>query len=156
LRLAPAILMPFALMLLAGGLLTRNPTAVGQARALKAEEPARGMLRITRHPMMWGFMLWAVAHILAQGELKSTLFFGTFLVLAGLGAALIDARKARALGEDWTRFAAVTSYLPFAAIAQGRNRLAWSEIGWRNPAIALALYALLFWLHPMLFGARPY
>jgi uncharacterized membrane protein len=156
LRLAPAILMPFALMLLAGGLLTRNPTAVGQARALKAEEPARGMLRITRHPMMWGFMLWAVAHILAQGELKSTLFFGTFLVLAGLGAALIDARKARALGEDWTRFAAVTSYLPFAAIAQGRNRFDAKEIGLRGPAVGLALYALFFWLHPMLFGARPY
>ena len=155
-KLVPAVLMPFALMLLAGGLLTRNPTAVGQAKALKSDEPARGMLRITRHPMMWGFMLWALAHILAQGELKSTLFFGTFLVLAGLGAALIDVRKARALGEDWARFAAVTSYLPFAAIAQGRNRLAWAEIGWRNPAIALALYALLFWLHPMLFGMRPY
>lgn len=155
LRLAPAILMPFSFMLLAGGLLTRNPTAVGQAKALKAEEPARGMLRITRHPMMWGFMLWALAHILARGELKATLFFGSFLVLAGLGAALIDARKAL-LGEDWARFAAVTSYLPFAAIAQGRNRIAWSEIGLRVPAAGLALYALFFWLHPALFGARPW
>lgn len=156
LRLAPAILMPFSFMLLAGGLLTRNPSAVGQAKSLKAEEPARGMLRVTRHPVMWGFMLWALAHILAQGELKSTLFFGSFLVLAGLGAALIDARKARSLGEDWARFVAVTSFLPFAAIAQGRNRLAWSEIGLRIPAVGLALYALFFWLHPMLFGARPW
>jgi len=155
-RLAPAILMPFAFLLIVGGLLTRNPTAVGQAKALKSDEPARGVLRITRHPVMWAFMLWALAHILAQGELKSTLFFGTFLVLAGLGAALIDARKARTLGEDWTRFEALTSYLPFAAIAQGRNRLAWSEIGWRNPAIGLALYAVFFWFHPQLFGARPW
>jgi uncharacterized membrane protein len=155
-RLAPAILMPFAFTLLAGGLLTRNPSAVGQHKALKAEEPARGMLRVTRHPMMWGFMLWALAHILAQGELKASLFFGTFLVLAGLGAALIDARKARTLGEDWQRFAAVTSYLPFAAIAQGRNRFEAKEIGLRGPAVGLALYALFFWLHPMLFGARPY
>jgi uncharacterized membrane protein len=155
-RLAPAILMPFAFMLLAGGLLTRNPSAVGQAKALKAEEPARGMLRVTRHPMMWGFMLWALAHILAQGELKSMLFFGAFLVLAGLGAALIDARKARTLGEDWQRFAAVTSYLPFAAIAQGRNRFDAREIGLRGPAAGLALYAVFFWFHAALFGARPY
>jgi uncharacterized membrane protein len=156
LRLAPAILMPFAFMLLAGGLLTRNPSAVGQAKALKAEEPARGMLRVTRHPMMWGFMLWAFAHILARGELRSTLFFGSFLVLAGLGAALLDVRKARTLGEDWQRFAAVTSYFPFAAIAIGRNRFVADEIGWRIIAIGLALYALFFALHPWLFGARPY
>lgn len=155
-RLAPAALMPFAFILVAGGLMTRNPTAVGQARAMRAEEPARGLIRITRHPMMWGFMLWAVAHILARGELKSTLFFGSFLVLAGLGAALIDARKAKTLGEDWTRFAAVTSYLPFAAIAQGRNRIVWSEIGWAKPAVGLALYGLFFWLHPILFKARPF
>ena len=47
LRLAPAILMPFSFMLLVGGLLTRNPSAVGQAKALKAEEPARAVLRVT-------------------------------------------------------------------------------------------------------------
>ena len=155
-RLAPAVLMPFAFILLVGGLLTRNPTAVGQEKALRNPDPAKGVLRITRHPMMWGFVLWAVAHILARGELKSTLFFGTFLVLAGLGAALIDARKAKKLGEDWTRFTAITSYLPFAAIAQGRNRFDLGEIGLRAPAIGLALYATFFWFHGALFGARPY
>jgi uncharacterized membrane protein len=156
LRLAPAILMPFAFILLAGGLLTRNPSAVGQAKALKAEEPARGMLRVTRHPVMWGFILWSGAHILARGELKSLVFFGAFLVLAALGALLIDRRKEATLGEDWQRFAKATSYFPFLAIAQGRNRLDLKEIGWRNPAIGLALYALFFWLHPTFFGARPW
>lgn len=156
LRLAPAILMPFSFILLVGGLLTRNPSAVGQAKALKAEQPARGMLRVTRHPMMWGFILWAVAHILARGELKATVFFGAFLVLAALGALLIDRRKQAALGEDWQRFAKVTSYFPFLAIAQGRNRFDAKEIGWRNPAIGLALYAIFFWLHPTFFGARPW
>ena len=155
LRLAPAILMPFSFILLVGGLLTRNPSAVGQARALKSDEPARGMLRVTRHPMMWGFILWAVAHILARGEMKSTVFFGAFLVLAALGALLIDRRKEATLGEDWQRFAKVTSYFPFLAIAQGRNRFDAKEIGWRNPAIGLALYAVFFWFHPTLFGANP-
>ena len=156
LRPAPAILMPFSFMLLAGGLLTRNPSAVGQAKALKADEPARGMLRVTRHPMMWGFILWAVAHILARGELKAMVFFGTFLVLAALGALLIDRRKEATLGEDWQRFARATSYFPFLAIAQGRNRFDAKEIGWRIPAIGLALYAVFFWFHAALFGANPW
>jgi uncharacterized membrane protein len=156
LRLAPAILMPFSFILLACGLLSRNPTAVGQAGAMASAEPARGIIRVTRHPVMWSFMLWAIAHILARGELKATVFFGAFLLLAALGALLIDRRKEKALGEDWRRFAAVTSYFPFLAIAAGRNRLDWQEIGWRNPAIGLALYAAVFWLHPMLFGLRPY
>ncbi|MEK6244952.1 MAG: NnrU family protein [Pseudomonadota bacterium] len=156
LRLAPAILMPFSFILIACGLLSRNPTLVGADKLLKHPDPARGIIRVTRHPMMWGFMLWAGAHLLARGELKATIFFGSFLVLAALGALLIDRRKAKTLGEDWQRFAAATSYFPFLAILQGRNRFDAREIGWRNPAIGLALYALFFWFHPMLFGIRAY
>ena len=156
LRLAPAILMPVAFVLIACGLLSINPTAVGAARHLRGQDPARGIIRVTRHPMMWGFMLWAAAHVLARGELKATVFFGTFLFLGALGALLIDRRKAKTLANDWKHFADVTSYLPFGAIIAGRNRLAADEIGWRNPAIGLGLYALFFWFHSMLFGARPY
>jgi len=155
-RLAPALLLPFAFVLLAGGLFARNPTIVGADKLLKSPDPARGMIRVTRHPIMWGFLLWAVAHILARGDLKSLVFFGTFAVLAALGTVLMDRRKAQASGEDWQRFAALTSNLPFAAIAQGRNRFDAREIGWRNPAIGLALYALAFWFHGALFGARPF
>ena len=154
--LLPALVMPFAFILVACGLLTRNPTAVGQGKAMAAAEPARGIIRVTRHPMMWGFMLWSAAHILARGELKATVFFGTFLVLAALGALLIDRRKEKALGEDWKRFAAVTSYFPFLAILQGRNTFRAKEIGWRNPAIGLALTILFFQAHAWLFGTRPY
>jgi uncharacterized membrane protein len=152
----PALVMPFSFLLLACGLLSRNPTLVGAGRLLKQPEPARGILRVTRHPVMWGFILWSLAHILARGELKTTVFFGGFLVLAALGALLIDRRKEKALGEDWRRFAQATSYFPFLAILQGRNRLDLKEIGWRNPLIGLALYAGFFWFHPMLFGVRPY
>jgi uncharacterized membrane protein len=156
LRWLPAVLMPISFVLLACALLGRNPTLVGAEKLLKSDEPARGMIRITRHPLMWSFMLWALAHMLARGDRMSSIFFGAFLVLAALGALLIDQRKGRNLGEDWARFAAVTSYVPFGAIVQGRNKLVWREIGWRNPAIGLALYGLFFWLHPMLFKARPF
>ncbi|MBI1942552.1 MAG: NnrU family protein [Betaproteobacteria bacterium] len=155
LRALPALVMPVAFILLACGLFARNPTLIGADRLLRNPEPARGIIRVTRHPMMWAIMLWALAHLLARGELKGVVFFGGLFAVAAVGTLLLDRRKARMLGADWTRFSAVTSHLPFAAIVRGRNRFDAAEIGWRNPAIGLALYALFFWAHPLLFGARP-
>lgn len=156
LKLWPLFVMPFALILLACGVMGRNPTMVRQESALKSEEPARGILRVTRHPMMWGFALWAAVHLLARGDAASLIFFGGFLLLALSGTALIDARKADTLGEDWKRFSGVTSNVPFRAIVEGRNRFSLGEIGWIKLLTGLVLYAVFFALHPYLFGARPY
>lgn len=156
LRLVPIAVLPVAFALLACGLLARNPTAAGQSRAMKSEDPARGIIRITRHPVMWAIMLWAAAHLLAIGSLQAVIFFGGLLLLAAAGTTLQDARKAKTLGEDWARFAALTSNLPFVAVAQGRNRVVWREIGWWRPAAGLAAFAVLLWLHAWLFGVRPY
>jgi uncharacterized membrane protein len=156
LRLAPLAVMPFALALLVGGLMTRNPTAVMQERAMQSAEPARGMIRVTRHPVMWAILLWAAAHILARGDLASLAFFGGFLVVAALGTVLIDARKRASLGADWKRFAAVTSNVPFGAIAAGRNRFVAGEIGWRVVVVLLVAYVALLGTHTYIFGARPY
>jgi uncharacterized membrane protein len=156
LRLLPAIVMPLAFILLACGVLSKNPTAVGQAKLLGSQEAARGILRVTRHPVQWAILLWAGAHLLARGDLKSSIFFGGFLVLSAAGTTLIDRRKSAAAGEDWQRFARATSNVPFLAIAQGRNRFAAGEIGVAKPAIGLALYGAVLAAHPWLFGARPY
>jgi uncharacterized membrane protein len=145
--------MPVAFILIACGYF-RNPTMVGADKLLKSEDPARGMIRITRHPIMWGVMLWAAAHVLARGDLKSLVFFGGLFLVAAVGTLLMDSRK-RA-NPDWPRFAAVTSHIPFVAIAQGRNRLDWREIGWTRPIIGLAAFAAFFLLHSWIFGARPY
>jgi len=156
LRLWPLIVMPFALILVVAGLMTRNPTAVMQQEALKTSEPARGIIRVTRHPMMWGFMLWAGVHILARGDLASLIFFGGFLFLAAAGTVLIDARKADLLGDDWKRFADVTSNVPFGAIVSGRNRFNFAEIGWQRIGAGIAAYIAILFVHPYLFGVRPY
>ena len=152
-RELPRLAMPLAFILIACGY-ARNPTMVGADRLLKSEDPARGIIRITRHPIMWGIMLWAAAHVLARGELAATVFFGGFLVLAALGTILMDRRKRS--NADFQRFKAVTSYIPFVAIAQGRNRIVWREIGWKRPAIGIAVFVLVFFLHPWISGgARP-
>ena len=156
LRHLPSAVMPFSFILIACGVLTPNPTAVAAGKLLARPDPARGIIRVTRHPVMWGIMLWAGAHILARGELKATLFFGSFLLLAAAGTRLQDMRKAKTHGEDWQRFAALTSNVPFVAIAQGRNRFAADEIGLVRVAFGLILYGGFLLTHAWLFGLRPY
>jgi tripartite-type tricarboxylate transporter receptor subunit TctC len=148
-REVPRFAMPLVFVLLACGY-WRNPTMVGADALLKSEDPARGVIRITRHPIMWAIMLWAAAHILARGELKALVFFGGFLVLAAIGSLLMDARKKS--NPDWARFAAVTSHIPFVAILQGRNRIVWREIGWLRPSMGIGIFFAAFFLHPWISG----
>jgi uncharacterized membrane protein len=114
----------------------------------------KGILTVTRHPVMWAFGLWALLHILANGDLAGLIFFGAFAALALLGTLAIEAKKRRNWSaESWQVFAAATSNLPFLAIAQGRTRSDWRGLGWKTPTIALALYvAIVFWFHPQVIG----
>jgi uncharacterized membrane protein len=144
-RAAAYVLMPLAFVLIACGY-WRNPTMVGADKLLKSEDPARGIIRVTRHPIMWGIMLWAAAHIIVRGDLRALVFFGSFVVLAAIGTLAMDSRKRS--NPDWPRFASVTSHIPFVAIAQGRNRMAWREIGWLRPAMGLAVFGAVLLFHP--------
>jgi tripartite-type tricarboxylate transporter receptor subunit TctC len=148
-RQAPLVLMPIAFVLLVCGFY-RNPTIVGFEKLISSADPARGIIRVTRHPIMWAFMLWAAAHLLATPTLRALIFFGSFIVLAGVGTLLMDARKRS--NPDWARFAAVTSHIPLQAVLQRRNRIVWREIGWLRPAIGIAVFGAVFFLHPWLFG----
>jgi uncharacterized membrane protein len=152
----PLLVMPFALLLAVCGISTLNPTAVGSPDTLDEPEPVRGMLRVTRHPFMWGVALWAFAHMVPNGDLAAVVLFGTFALLALLGTRMIDRKFATRHGAKWRRFAAASSNLPFAAIVAGRQHLVLAEIGWRRVGIALALYIALLAVHPLLFGLSPF
>jgi uncharacterized membrane protein len=151
----PLLLMPVALIFLVGGVSTPNPTAVGAPGTLDPEDAARGILRITRHPVMWAIALFALSHVVANGDLASVIFFGAFAALALIGTLLLDRKYAARRGADWRRFAEVTSNVPFGAIAAGRQRIEFEEIGWPRVGAALALYIALLALHPWLFGVSP-
>ena len=149
LRLALAAIMLPAFLFFAAGLL-RNPTAVG-GEAL-AGQRARGIQRITRHPMLWSFALWALVHVLGNGDLASLIFFGTFAISAILGMPSIDRKLAARDPEAAARLRAETSILPFGAILAGRNRLVLAEIGWLAPVLALIGWAVTLHFHTRFFG----
>ena len=145
-------LMLLAMLLIVPGLATPNPTSVQQEGALDRPDVVKGMLRITRHPFLWGVAIWAAGHLLVNGDPASLVLFGTMLVLALTGTVSIDAKRRRALGAKYDAFVAQTSNLPFAAIAAGRQKPSLSEIGWWRIALAIGAWALIAWAHPYLFG----
>jgi uncharacterized membrane protein len=151
-RLAMAPVMGFAFLLAAIGLTTPSPTAAGGDTRLHQPDPVTGILRITRHPFLWGVTLWAVMHLLVNGDAASTVLFGTFLIVALLGPPSIDAKRKKRFGVAWDRFAEASSNLPFAAIAQGRNTLRVRELGWWRVALGLVLFAAFLYFHAQLFG----
>ena len=149
LRLILAAAMLPAFLFFAAGLL-RNPTAVG-GEALAGQQ-ARGIQRITRHPMLWSFALWALVHVIGNGDLASLIFFGTFAISAFLGMPSIDRKLAARAPEAAARLRAETSIIPFGAILAGRNRLVLGEIGWLAPVLALLGWAALLHFHARFFG----
>jgi uncharacterized membrane protein len=133
------------------GLFTPGPTLAGFEGALAKEDPAKGILRITRHPFLWGVVLWAAGHLLANGERFSIMLFGALGLMALYGTRSIDRRRASANPEGWAKFAAVTSNVPFAALAQRRTRLSFSELSWR-PFLAAAITAAVAYTHQWFVG----
>jgi uncharacterized membrane protein len=149
-RPAAYVLVFLAFLFVVIGIATPSPTRVGmESKLAQGTSVVRGMIRITRHPFLWGVALWALVHLVINGDLASVILFGSLLVLALGGTLAIDAKRRRSFGEQWVRFANVTSGVPFAAITSGRNQLAPAlvEIGvWRALA-AIVIYAVAFYLH---------
>jgi uncharacterized membrane protein len=156
LRDVVAVAMLVALTLVVYGLTSKNPTAVQQEKLLDGEaDPATGILRITRHPFLWGVALWAGAHLSANGDRASIVLFGSMLVISVAGTFSIDHKRKRLFGDKWEAFARRTSNIPFAAIARGDNRLVIGELmNWRAAAVIVA-YVALVTSHPWLYDARP-
>jgi uncharacterized membrane protein len=150
----PAVALAFLLGV--QGLLAPNPASIGQDSAAASEGTVRGVIRITRHPFLWGVMIWSAFHLAANGDLASVVFFGTFLVLAFLGTLLIDAKRRRKLGAVWQSYSYKTSNLPFAAALSGRNRLKFGESVGPRFWVALATFLVVLFVHARLFGASPF
>jgi uncharacterized membrane protein len=147
------IIIALGFLLGVSGLLSPGPTLAGfEARALAQDEPARGALRITRNPFLWGVALWALGHLLANGERWAVMLFGALGAMVLFGARSIDRKGAARNPELWAKFAAATSNIPFAAIVQGRNKLVVSELWWRLLA-AIAVFLIVGFAHRSLFGA---
>jgi len=148
----PLVLVPVAFVFLVGAFTVPSPTAVGGERFLANAEPARGLLRVTRHPFLWSVVLWSLAHLLVNGDTGSLIFFSSLGVTALRGTFDIDRKRRRTSSEEFARFEAKTSNVPFAAVLQGKNRPVMREV-WLPLVLGLALALGAAALHPHFFGA---
>lgn len=144
-----------AIMLLASvlfmGSLIGNPAMPNPAAGNDAAPPAaRGVFAITRHPMMWSFSLWSLAHALVFPQAANLVLVGTIAFLALAGARAQDRKKEQLRPAFWQGWEARTSYWPFAALASGRARLG----GFRGHDIGggLAIWLAASWAHIPLTG----
>jgi uncharacterized membrane protein len=149
----PLLVMPLALLLLVCGFTQNNPTAtLAQGRLARRE--VTGILAVTRNPVMWGLGLWSLAHLAVVAEAAEALRYAAFAALALLFLPRIEAKQRAKWGDAaWADFTARSSNIPFVAIAEGRARIGWREIGWMRIAATVALYlALVLWLHRTTIG----
>lgn len=132
------------------GSLVRNPALPDPTgRARQVPEP-RGVYAITRHPMMWGFALWGVTHILVFPDPANIVLSGAIVVLALVGAGLQDRKKARLQPGFWPEWERRTSYWPFAAVVRGRAQV--GSLGGHALGGGVVVWLAATWAHIPLAG----
>ena len=142
------LLAVLAIAVIAGAVIHPSPALVGVKKAWGA----RGLTRITRHPLFMGIALWSLSHLLLNGFVTDIVFFGGMLAFSLAGAAHQDARKRATEHARLGQFFAETSFWPFGAVVAGRNRLIWRELPWIALVIGAAAAVGIYALHSWAFG----
>lgn len=140
----PLIAMMPTVMILALMLGRPNPFSFGGAHEERFDPARPGLVRFIRHPVLVALIIWALAHMVPNGDLAHVLLFGGFAAFAMLGTRMIDRRKARQMGqESWDDL-----------WRQTRSGNVSVRDVWSTPrvVIALAAYMALIVLHPLLSG----
>jgi uncharacterized membrane protein len=149
---AVSLVQLLASVLVVTGLSTPNPTTPGMGKMVHEPDIAHGILRVTRHPFLWGVMLWSGAHLAVRHDPAALIFFGSLGLVAAIGTWSIDRKRRLAHGAGWDAYAYRTSSIPFVAIARGRQRFLVREISVVRIVIGVLMWAALLLAHPFLSG----
>jgi uncharacterized membrane protein len=96
--------------------------------------PAGRIAKAVKHPMLLAVKIWALGHLLSNGEINAVILFGSFLAYAVFDRIMVKKRGDNGPGPD----AVLNPVVDLIAIFGG-----------------LAVYAALaLWLHPILFGVQ--
>ena len=133
-----------AFTLVVASFVTPSPASIGAS-----DTSARGVLRITRHPLVMGLGLYGLFHLLPNGRAADLAFFGGFPLFALWGGWHQDRRKRTEQGEAFARFAEATPFLPFT----GRETLqGLRELGPLVLLLGIGLTIGVRYFHASLFG----
>jgi uncharacterized membrane protein len=108
------------------GSLWKNPALPNPGAAATIERAPTGVFAVTRHPMMWGFALWAISHIALWWSWRTLIAASSVLVLALLGARFQDGKKMALMGAAWTEWESKTSYWLYWGKLPGAGVVLWA------------------------------
>lgn len=119
---------------------------------MKTNRIGGGLKAITRHPTNWGTSIFAASHMVVNSSVESLIFFGSLLAVGIVGTFLLDRRKTREGDAKWLELVAVTSWVPFLAILQGRNKLSAADFKWWHFAVVIVVWLVIMEIHRGFFG----
>jgi uncharacterized membrane protein len=144
--IASSAIMLFASILLVGSFV-KNPAFPHPGAAKQAARPATGVFAITRHPMNWAFILWALVHLSLWWSPRNIVVALGILILAVAGSIGQDAKKRSVIGRAWQDWEARTSFVPFAALLSGRVKWKNAAPGWIAAGGGAAFWLTAVWIH---------
>ena len=143
------LLMGLAFLLFGLAIGRPNPFSFGGLRNDAFDLVRPGVIRWMRHPMLAALALWAIGHLISNGDLAHVILFGSLGLFALLGMKLVDRRKKRVMGAEWDRLRQEVKAQPwlrgFVPIPAFLIRVVFA---------AVSMGAMLL-LHPLLFGVDP-
>ncbi|MEL7729826.1 NnrU family protein [Citromicrobium bathyomarinum] len=128
-------------MVLFAGSLIGNPALPAPGAEQAAQKEPSGVFKVTRHPMMWGFALWALSHLIAAPTARTVVVALAIGTLALVGAHLQDRKKEVLMGDAWKSWEANTSYWPRLGHLFAAGAIPW--IG------GIVIWLGATWLHAM-------
>ena len=134
-----ATLLTLPAMVLFAGSLAGNPALPTPQAEKQARAEPKGVFKVTRHPMMWGFGLWALSHIVIYYSWRTTITALAMGILALVGAHLQDRKKEVLMGPAWAEWESKTSYWPRWGAIFGAGAFPW--------ALGLIFFVFFSWLH---------
>lgn len=137
------VIMLLASVLLVGSFIG-NPALPAPGAAALAKQGPHGVFHVTRHPMMWSFALWSLAHVLVSPTPRVMVLTASVAVLALAGSRFQDRKKEALMGADWQGWESRTSYWPrLGGLAQA------DMVPWLG---GIALWLGATWAHGWLIG----
>ncbi len=107
-----ATLLTLPAMILLAGSFAGNPALPTPMAEAQARAEPKGVFRVTRHPMMWSFGLWAASHMVLFWSTRTMITALAMGFLALVGAKMQDRKKESLMGESWAEWESKTSYWP--------------------------------------------
>ena len=139
-----------AAVLLACGALRANPLSIS-LRPGPTDRDHPGILALTRHPILWALLLWALAHCLVNGDVVALTMFGGFALLCLVSRPVLEKRAARRLGPD--------DYMKAMAVCEGPLRVrvgrAVSTRFAAETAVGILIFFVMLMFHGALLGVDP-